>query len=220
MTSADERITLTMLSGSFEYDSEDSLTVLEGYLKENAPAVDATLIAYQSEDDNPSLELLEKETDVLLVFTRRLNTEGVELERFKSYCDRGGAIVGIRTASHAYQNWLPFDGEVLGGSYDGHYGSGHTARIEIAEGAGEHPILHEVLPFESLGSLYRNTPISAGATLLLTGRTEQHFEPVAWTHTHGGGRVFYTSLGHQKDFWELDFLRLIENAVRWAASKS
>ena len=89
MTSENERIALTMLSGSFEYDSEDSLTVLLGYLKENAPAVDATLIAYQSEDDNPSLELLEEETDVLLVFTRRLNTDGAELERFKSYCDRG-----------------------------------------------------------------------------------------------------------------------------------
>ena len=32
MTSANERIALTMLSGSFEYDSEDSLTVLRGYL--------------------------------------------------------------------------------------------------------------------------------------------------------------------------------------------
>ena len=220
MTSENERIALTMLSGSFEYDSEDSLTVLRGYLKENAPAVDATLIAYQSEDDNPSLELLEEETDVLLVFTRRLNTDGAELERFKSYCDRGGAVVGIRTASHAYQNWLPFDGEVLGGNYDGHYGSGMTARVEIAEGAREHPILTEVLPFESHGSLYRNTPISASASLLLTGRTEEHFEPVAWTRTDGGGRVFYTSLGHQKDFWELDFLRLIENAVLWAASKA
>lgn len=219
MTSADERIALTMLSGSFEYDSEDSLTVLGGYLQENAPAVDATLVAYESEDDNPSLELLEEETDVLLVFTRRLNTAGIELERFKSYCARGGAVVGIRTASHAYQNWLAFDGEVLGGNYDGHYGSGMTTRVEIAKGAQEHPILHEVLPFESRGSLYRNTPISEPTTLLLTGRAEEHFEPVAWTHTHGGGRVFYTSLGHQKDFWELDFLRLVENAVLWAADR-
>ena len=219
MTSVDERIALTMLSGSFEYDSEDSLTVLRGYLEENAPAVDSALIAYQSEDDDPSLELLEKETDVLMVFTRRLNTGGPELERFKSYCDRGGAVVGIRTASHAYQNWLPFDGEVLGGNYDGHYGSGITARVEIAEGAQQHPILNEVLPFESHGSLYRNTPISASADLLLTGRAAEHFEPVAWTHTHAGGRVFYTSLGHQKDFWELDFLRLIENAVLWAADR-
>jgi type 1 glutamine amidotransferase len=220
MTTANERIALTMLSGSFEYDSEDSLTVLRGYLEENAPAVDATLLVYESEDDNPSLELLQEETDVLLVFTRRLNASGVELERFKSYCARGGAVVGLRTASHAYQNWLAFDGEVLGGNYDGHYGSGITTHVELAENASEHPILHEVLPFESRGSLYRNTPISESATLLLSGRTEEHFEPVAWTHHYGGGRVFYTSLGHQKDFWELDFLRLIENAVLWAASKS
>lgn len=213
-----EPLRLTMLSGSFEYDSEDSLTVLRDYLRHHSPGIASTLIAYRSEDDDPSLQLLEEETDVLLVFTRRLNTAGPELDRFRRYCAAGKPIVGVRTASHAYQNWLAFDREVLGGSYDGHYGSGVVARIEIAGEAGGHPVLEGVEPFESRGSLYRNTPIADDAELLLTGRTPEHFEPVAWTRRHPGGRpgrIFYTSLGHQKDFWELDFLRLIDNAVNW-----
>ena len=213
-----EPLRLTMLSGSFEYGSEDSLTVLRDYLRYHSPGIVSTLIAYRSEDDDPSLQLLEEETDVLLVFTRRLNTTGAELERFRQYCAAGKPIVGVRTASHACQNWLAFDREVLGGSYDGHYGSGVAARIEIAAEAGGHPVLKGVEPFESRGSLYRNTPIAGDAELLLTGRTPEHFEPVAWTRRHHGGRrgrIFYTSLGHQKDFWELDFLRLIDNAVNW-----
>ena len=213
-----ESLRLTMLSGSFEYDSEDSLTVLRDYLRYHSPGIAATLIAYRSEGDDPSLQLLEEDTDVLLLFTRRLNTTGAELERFKQYCAAGKPIVGVRTASHAYQNWLAFDREVLGGSYDGHYGSGVTARIEIAAAAAGHPVLKGVEPFESQGSLYRNTPIADDTELLLTGRTPEHFEPVAWTRRHPGGgrgRIFYTSLGHQKDFWELDFLRLIDNAVNW-----
>ena len=213
-----ESLRLTMLSGSFEYDSEDSLTVLRDYLRYHSPEIASTLIAYRSEEDDPSLQLLEEETDVLLVFTRRLDTTGAELERFRQYCAAGKPIVGVRTASHAYQNWLAFDREVLGGSYDGHYGSGVAARIEIAGEAGGHPVLKGVEPFESRGSLYRNTPIAGDAELLLTGRTPEHFEPVAWTRRHPGGRrgrIFYTSLGHQKDFWELDFLRLIDNAVNW-----
>jgi len=71
------------------------------------------MIIYKSEDDDLSMELID-DTDVLLVFTRRLNTKGKELERFKSYCANGKHIIGIRTASHAFQNWLVFDKEVLG----------------------------------------------------------------------------------------------------------
>jgi type 1 glutamine amidotransferase len=125
--------------------------------------------------------------------------------------------VGVRTASHAFQNWLAFDKEVLGGNYQGHYGSGPVCHVEIASGAEDHPILEGVSPFDSNGSLYRNTPIAGDASLLLNGRTEEHFEPVAWTRLHKGGRVFYTSLGHQQDFRDDDFLRLLANAVFWVA---
>ena len=44
----------------------------------------------------------------------------------------------------------------------------------------------------------------------------QRTEPVAWTRIHNGGRVFYTSLGHQRDFEVEMFLRLLANAVLWA----
>ena len=217
-----ERLALTMLSGSFEYDSEDSLTVLRGYLAEHSPAISPTLIVYEHEDDTPSLAALE-ETDVLLVFTRRLNTAGTELERFKNYCADGRPLVGVRTASHAFQNWLDFDRDLLGGNYEGHYGSDVASRIDVADGAGDHPVLTGVLPFESQGSLYKNTPLADDTSLLLTGRSAEHCEPVAWTRQHSAGqrgRIFYTSLGHQKDFWELDFLRLIGNAIHWVAGST
>ena len=108
---------LCMLSGSFEYDSETSLTRFRDYIEDNHP-VQSTLIIYQTEDNDQSLEPLE-DADVLLVFTRRLNTTGRELERLRAYCAQGKPIVGVRTASHAYQNWLAFDQEVLGGNYLG-----------------------------------------------------------------------------------------------------
>ena len=81
-----------MLSGSFEYDSETSLAVFQDYIEKSHP-VQATQIIYQSEDDHQSLEALE-DTDVLLVFTRRLNTTGKELDRFKAYCNDGRAHRG------------------------------------------------------------------------------------------------------------------------------
>lgn len=214
---ANNPLKLCMISGSFEYDSEESLTIFRDYI-ENNYAVKSTMIIYQSEDDDQSLEPLD-DTDAVLLFTRRLNTEGKELERFKAYCAQGGPIVGVRTASHAYQNWLALDKEVLGGNYQGHYGSGPAVQVEINPDAKDHPILHGVPEFQSYGSLYKNTPIADDAALLLTGKTPEYSEPVAWTRLHKGGRVFYTSLGHQKDFRDEDFLRLLANSVFWVTGQ-
>ena len=212
-----EPLKLCMLSGSFEYESESSLTVFRDYVERNHP-VRADLIVYRSEDDHQSLSAIE-ETDVLLVFTRRLNTEGEELERFKAYCTEGRPIVGVRTASHAFQNWLAFDREVLGGNYRMHWDHGPRARVRFEPGSEDHPLLEGVSKFSSAGSLYRNTPIAADSSLLMSASTGEHDEPVTWTRTHAGGRVFYTSLGHQEDFGEPSFLRLLANAVLWCGER-
>ncbi len=121
----------------------------------------------------------------------------------------------MRTASHAYQNWLEFDKVVLGGDYQGHYGRGPTVQLETV--VTEHPILEGVPQFESYGSLYKNPSLRDGTTVLLMGRTDEHTEPVAWTRLHNGGRVCYTSLGHQKDFELNAFLRFLANSVLWVS---
>ncbi|MBC8235485.1 ThuA domain-containing protein [bacterium] len=45
-------------------------------------------------------------------------------------------------------------------------------------------------------------------------------EPVAFTSTYQGGRVFYTSLGHPDDFNNDSFCKLLVNAVFWATGKT
>lgn len=215
MSENQDRLKLCMISGSFEYDSEISLKIFSEYI-ENNYLVKTELIIYKSEDDDISLESIEN-TDVLLVFTRRLNTSGKELKRFQDYCASGKPIIGIRTASHAFQNWLVFDREILGGNYQGHYGGGPIAHVEGNSDSKTHPILKGIEPFDSYGSLYKNTPIADDTTLLLTGKTEKEFEPVAWTRLNRGGHVFYTSLGHQKDFEIEMFLKLLANAVFYVA---
>ena len=214
----EEPLKLCMVSGSFEYESESSLTAFRRYVEREHP-VRADLIVYRSEDDHQSLSAIE-ETDVLLVFTRRLNVDGEELERFKAYCAAGGPIVGVRTASHAFQSWLAFDGAVLGGNYRMHWRHGPRARVRFEPGSEGHPLLEGVAEFSSAGSLYRNTPIAADTSLLMSASTDEHDEPVTWTRTHAGGRVFYTSLGHQEDFEEPSFLRLLANAVLWCGGRT
>ena len=209
---------LCMVSGSFEYDSEASLKVFDRHVRDEY-GMETTTVVFCSEDDDQSLAALD-DSDVLLTFTRRLNTSGAELDRFVKYCAAGKPVVGVRTASHGFQNYLAFDKEVLGGNYNMHYKPGPAVTVEIASGeAAWHPILDGVGGFVTRGSLYRNEPIADDTTLLLTGTSVDATEPVAWTRLHEGGRVFYTSLGHQQDFEEAAFLRLLSNGVLWAAGR-
>ncbi|MCE2402949.1 ThuA domain-containing protein [Candidatus Poribacteria bacterium] len=208
-------LNLCMLSGSFEYDSETSLTIFKTFVEKNYP-IQANLIVYESEDDNPSLAALD-DADALLIFTRRLNTEGKSLRQFQAYCEQGRPLVGIRTASHAYQNWLEFDKVVLGGDYQGHYGHGPTVRLETV--VPEHPILNSIPEFESYGSLYKNPSLRDDTSVLMMGHTDEHSEPVAWTRLHNGGRICYTSLGHQKDFELEPFLRFLAQSILWVSKQ-
>jgi type 1 glutamine amidotransferase len=211
-------LNVCLISGSAEYQSDESLAKLQAYLEKNYP-VKCTRAFAKSETDLPGLENLDM-CDVAVLFTRRLKLDGEQLDRIKKYCLSGKPLVGIRTASHAIQTWLDLDREVFGGDYKNHYKEGPVTEIKIAPPAKDHPILKGVEPYKSAGSLYKNPAIAKDVEVLLTGTIPEHTEPIAWTRTYKGGRVFYTSLGHPKDFEEASYLRLLANAILWTAKRT
>ena len=207
---------LALVSGSFEYKSDESLQKLQELLQQRY-GIECILIAARAEKDTtlPGIEKL-KECDAAIFFTRRLRLEGESLEAVRSFARSNKPILGIRTASHGFQNWLEMDSEIFGGSYQGHYGNNLTCEVRLADKAQDHPVLHGVRPFRSAGSLYKNPRLAPDATVLLyggipTGQTE----PVAWVREVAGRRIFYTSLGHPDDFRDENFLRLLLNALEW-----
>jgi len=202
-----------LVSGSPRYNSDESLVALEAYLNRNA-RVQCTRVFATSEEKLPGLEDLDQ-CDCMVLLTRRMKIDGEPLDRIKRYCRRGGAIVGVRTASHGLQNWLAMDKEVFGGDYRGHYNN-TIAGVSVVEAAKHHPVLAGVRPFVSHGALYKNRNVAKDAKILLTGSFPDRSHPVAWTRLHNGGRIFYTSLGHPADFRQPDFLRLLTNAIAWA----
>ncbi len=189
-------------------------------------------ITKSGEDRNyiSGMEALSK-ADLVLVFVRRRAFQAEQMQYFRDYLDRGKPLIGLRTASHAFDTrgkapnghveWRNFDHEVLGGNYHGHYGRGPVTTVTAAAGAKGHPILAGVrMPFASIGSLYEVRPLSRSAKRLLSGTIpNKEPEPVAWTNTYKKSRVFYTSLGHPDDFENPQFRRLLINAVFWAMNK-
>lgn len=210
---------IALLSGSSEYKSDTSLSAWQKRLEGQYKAQCFRCFGKDKGNDLPGLDAL-AQSDVMVVFTRRIHLPPDQLVKVKAFCASGKPIVGIRTASHAFQTWLEFDKEVLGGDYQGHYEVGPVSQISLTRAAARHPITGPIEGFTSPGSLYKNPKVAADVEVLLVGSIPRHTEPVAWTRTRAnGGRVFYTSLGHPADFENTAFLKLLENGLLWAAGR-
>ena len=216
-------------------DLYDSATTLPPFVLRNfGRDFKITCVYANSQDRNdiPGIETL-KVADVAILSIRRRTLPKHQLDICRQYLADGKPLVALRTTSHAFSlhrgepgdgldQWSSFDGDILGGSYHGHHGNDEKAMIYQAKEVAAHPILQGVRSdeFAGSGSLYQAAPLATTAAPLLMGRVEgvEAHQPVAWTHERpGGGKVFYTSLGHPDDFQLADFCNLLRNAVYWAA---
>jgi rhodanese-related sulfurtransferase/type 1 glutamine amidotransferase len=214
--------TIVLVSGEFEYKSAETLPVLKQKLEAQlgAKCVYLARPADPKAQTIAGLEALDT-ADLAILYIRRMTLPEEQLAHFRKFAASGKPIIGLRTASHAFENWKEWDREVLGGNYQNHHNNKLATTVRVAPDAANHPILKGVAKeFTSPGSLYRNDPLPPGATVLLTGSVEgKPAEPVAWTRSHGGAAVFYTSLGHPGEFGTESFDRLLLNAVKWALAQ-
>jgi type 1 glutamine amidotransferase len=232
----DKRPLVVFLSAENEYDAADTLPAFAHELQlshglrceivQGATDAKSKDLHYIS-----GMEIL-TQADLAVVYARRRGLPADQMKYLREYLDRGGPLIGLRTASHAFDSrgnapkeghdeWPKFDPEVLGGNYHNHYAAGPKVTVTPIAGAAGHPIFKGVeLPLLSNGSLYRANPLAASATLLLVGTIpDKEPEPVAWTNRYKNSRVFYTSLGHPDDFANPQFRKMLINAVFWAMDK-
>lgn len=228
----DQRKHLVIVMAEDEYKTEDTLPPFA--LKELGRDFKISLVHGDVKNPShlPGLEVL-RQADVLLLSVRRRNFAKEQLDLFRQHVAAGKALIGIRTASHAFHQrnapapagldeWRDFDPAVLGGNYRNHHGNKLTTFAKADPKAATHPILRGVdtAQFQTYCSLYQVRPLADTATVLLNGTAQgiKESEPVAWVNARpGGGKVFYTSLGHPYDFGITAFRTMLRNAVYWAA---
>lgn len=189
--------------------------------------------------DNPDFPLSEfsnlealADADLMVIYTRFRVLPDEQMEMLQRYLESGRPVVGLRTASHSFRfppesKWFSwndgFGRDVLGTPWITHYGGGSSTDVSIIEQASGHPILEGVQErFHVRSWLYHVLPLRADCEQLLWGRAvgaerEAQENPVAWTRTHRGARVFHTTLGHPEDFGIPSFRSLLVNGIRWAA---
>ena len=176
--------------------------------------------------DFPKLAELEK-ADALFISIKRRGIPPEQMKFIRTFIESGKPVIGIRTASHAFDPkkpadgeavWPTFDRDVFGGNYQNHYGKGPATLADVRRSAVAHPFLdgfpRTTVKFSS--HLYKCRDLANTTTWLLTGRLEgqpEVEEPLAWVNIGEKRKAFYTSLGSPEDFQQLEFSKLLLNAT-------
>jgi len=225
----DDRPHVVFLVSDDHYHADKTLPVFAQMLRERY-GCHATVLHGQGTSNIPATAELEA-ADCLVLYIRRLALPKEQLDRVRKYLASGGALVGMRTSSHAFDvrgkakegedEWPEFDAEVQGGNYNGHGPNPAGTDVAILAERADHPILAGVAPkkWHSTGSLYYTAPVAENATVLMTGSFEDRVEPLTWFRTYKGGRVVYTALGHPDDFQDAQVRRLFVNAIFWVMDR-
>ena len=211
---------LVFLAGDHEYRSEETLPALARILARhhgfkctvlfNIDPATGEIVAGNS--NMPGLEALES-ADLAVVFLRFQAFPPEQMKHIDGYLKRGGPVVGLRTATHAFKGTpepfseydynsktpgyeLGFGHQVLGQTWVGHYGQNHkqSTRITIAPGKESHPILRGVRDIWVHVGGYVGKPVSGDILTLaqpLQGMTpssppdeKKPPMPSEWTRTY------------------------------------
>ena len=162
---------IVLLSGDHEYRSEETLPALARILAQRYGfkcsvffTVDpATGFITPGNSKISGLEAL-KSADLMVVFLRFQDFPDDQMQHIADYLDRGGPVVGFRTATHAFQikrpdaKFLRFDWQnkgdftggfgrqILGETWVSHYGTNHkmSSRLILEPSQAGHPVLRGV----------------------------------------------------------------------------
>ncbi len=163
---------IVFLAGDHEYRSEESMPAVARLLAKHQGFkctvlfdIDQTsgdIVAGVS-NNIPGMEALDT-ADLAVVFLRFQQLPQEQMKHFEDYLNRGGPVVGLRTATHGFKTGkddpfakysfdskiagyeLGFGHQVLGQTWVGHYGRNHSqsTRITIQDDKKTHPILRGV----------------------------------------------------------------------------
>ncbi len=211
---------IVLIAGDHEYRSEETLPAMARILAKNLGFTCSVFFTLDDEgfiepgsSNIAGLEALET-ADLMIVALRFQDFPAEEMQHVVDYLDRGGPVLGIRTATHAFRiadgpfarySW-DYDGEeyengfgrqVLGETWAGHYGTNHeqSSRILPREDRAAHPILRGVQDVHVQSGGYEADPMP-GSLVLAVGQVldgmgadalpdpDKELMPVVWTRTY------------------------------------
>jgi len=130
---------------------------------------------------------------------------------FLKWIEDGHAFIGIHAATDTFRGHKPPDPYVLmlGAEFKTH---GPQVEVEVINQDPAHPACkHYPKTFRVYDEIYQvngfeRDKVHGLLTLDKHPNTKQPGDyPIAWCKMYGKGRVFYTSLGHREDVWDVNW---------------
>lgn len=215
---------IVLITGDQEYRSEESIPALAKILEtrhgfhctvlysvnRQTGAIDPSTM-----DNIPGLEALRK-ADLMVLFTRFLELPEDQMKEIIDYTNSGRPIVGLRTATHAFNYVKHLDSpyakygaqskdggygrQVMGETWIAHYGTHQkeSTRGVVAAGMQDHPILRGVRDIWGESDVYEITGLSGDSRPLVMGQVllgmdpgsppdpGKKLMPVTWIKTYTG----------------------------------
>ncbi|CAA9370138.1 MAG: Cytochrome c551/c552 [uncultured Chloroflexia bacterium] len=145
----------------------------------------------------------------------------------------GGGFVGVHAASDTLYTW-PWYGELVGAYFNGHPLWTSVATLHNED--PDHPSSqHLGRSFQLRDEWYffdRNPRSDVHVLLTLDGSSNAVLatyarargngdHPITWCHPYGGGRSWYTALGHRSAVWrDVRFQEMLLGGTLWAAGRT
>lgn len=184
---------VVLIANDHEYKSEEALPQLARILAKHQGFTCTVLFGIDPKTGNialgnpsniPGTEAL-KDADLLVIFTRFQSIPAEQMQPIIDYLNRGGAVIGLRTATHGFRypkdsplHKYSFDykgddykggfgRQILGETWVGHYGPNHksSTRLDPVAAQAAHPVLRGVKDAWAEIGAYNANPIE-GSTVL------------------------------------------------------
>ena len=196
---------IVFLAGDHEYRSEETLPELARILSRHYGFKSSVLFTTDADGTiEPGSSLIAglealRSADLLVIFLRFQDFPDAEMRFLVDYLDRGGPVVGLRTATHSFQirradapfrryTWNNQDPEypggfgrqILGETWVSHYGTNHvqSSRLLLQADQLAHPVLRGVKDVWAQSGGYTADPMP-GSQILAMGEILDGMRPDA-----------------------------------------
>ncbi len=194
---------IVLVSGDEEYRSEETMPMLGKILGQKHGFKCTVLFSFGPEgaeyiDSNNQkglrgLNALDS-ADLMIIATRFRHPDAEQAKHIAAFLDAGKPVIGLRTATHAFQGGEKIGGEltydqfglkILGEQWVSHHGNHKVegARSVVEPGAEHNAILNGVSDIFAPSDVYGVTHLTDTDTILLRGAITESLDPESKTLT-------------------------------------
>lgn len=214
---------------------DKNILIVYGGWKGHQPEIFANKIAAWLKDKDAKVTLSEstkiftnkdlmRQVDLIIQHITMSEMSGSESRALQEAVKRGVGLAGCHGGlGDAFRNNTEYQ-YMIGGQFVKHPGGQVDYTVKIT--APENPLVMDIKDFALHSEQYYmhiDPAITILATTQFTGENDAWIEgieiPVVWTKPYGKGRIFYSSLGHNKEDFDIPQVwEIITRGITWAAS--